>query len=142
MIHHFVNAQLWKITQELCPGTDRYTDSHILTPSSQCHHTYRIFQESHCPWPELLVRTRVIKHQFLMRTWVSTHSRPGLHITTTDHNHPHMAGAMGADTFLSLLSLSPFFSFQFSSLWVITSSRILPFHFFPVRVSMELFIVT
>ncbi|TRZ13186.1 hypothetical protein HGM15179_013929, partial [Zosterops borbonicus] len=27
------NAQLSKFTQELCPGTDRYTDSHTLIPN-------------------------------------------------------------------------------------------------------------
>lgn len=76
-------------------------------------------------------RTRVIKQQFPMCAWVPTPNRPGLHITTTDHNHPHMAGAIGRDI-SSLISLSLFFSFEFSSFRVITPSRtaIYPFLFF------------
>lgn len=78
-----------------------------------------------------------------MLTWVPTCNRPGLHITATDRNHPHMAGAMGGDIFLSLISLSPFFSFQFSSQGdhILQNSYILLFIFLPVTVSMELFTV-
>lgn len=63
-------------------------------------------------------RAEVIK----MCAWVPSSDRPGLHITTMDHDHSHIAGAMSGDVFLSLLSLS--FSFQFSSLQVIIHSRI------------------
>lgn len=116
MILHCTNAQLGKFTQELCPGTDRHTDSHTCTSSSWCLHTSRIFKKSDCPTPgggsgAFMGRTRVIKPQFPMHMWVPTHNRPGLRIKTTDHNHPHMAGAMGGETFPSLISsLFPHFS--------------------------------
>lgn len=59
-----------------------------------------------------------------MCIWAPSSGRPGLHIATMDHDHPHIAGAMGGDIFLSLfLSLFLSFSFQFSSVRVIIHPR-------------------